>query len=88
MQVLNHSTVNRTKKPIQIYFEQEAIAAMNQAASKQKLPVATFLRNIVLKELKLDAQNSPAKILKHKFKTFDLGGSLSNKEIDSIIYDL
>lgn len=82
MQTATQKEIKRSKKPIQVYFETDTILAINQIAAQKKIPVAEYIRNTVIKDLKNKPKNK-----KVEYKTFDLGGPLNNSEIDSIIYD-
>ena len=88
MRVLTRTNAKKTKKPIQVYFEQDAIFAINQAAAKKGIPVAEFIRNTVLKDLNMAPTGKKEKPFTHKFRTFNLGGGLTNKEMDKLIYGL
>ena len=83
MQVATQKDITKNKKPIQVYFEQETVFAINKMANQQKIPVAEYIRNTIIKDLQTNKKQK-----KHKFKTFDLGGNLTNKEIDAIIYKI
>jgi hypothetical protein len=88
MQVITRARAMKTKKPIQVYFEQDAVFAIDQAAAKLKIPVAEYIRNTVLKDLNMGPKSKIEKPCTHKFKTFDLGGGLTNEEMDKLIYGI
>jgi hypothetical protein len=81
--VINKDLI-KTKKPIQVYFEQDVIRSINQAALNKGVPVAEYIRETVILDL---AKNQKTK-KKHRYGTYDLGGELTNNEMDALIYKL
>lgn len=88
MQVITRNNLRKSKKPIQVYFDQDAVFAIDQAAAKLQIPVAEYIRNTVLKDLNMGPKSKTEKPCTHKFKTFKLGDNLTNKQMDQLIYSL
>lgn len=81
--VINKDLI-KAKKPVQVYFEQDVIRSINEAALNKGVAVAEYIRETVMSDLAKQQKTKK----KHKYGTYDLGGELSNKDMDALIYKL
>lgn len=84
MKTISQKDLPKKKKPIQIYFEPDMVLSINLQAAKKGIPVTEYIRQAVVKDL--DNEQTPTELWIPK--RFDLGGPLTNEEMDAIIYEL